>query len=408
MASLDNPVYSAAVVTETGKRIVLTKIITALNRDESKGELAQKVSLTIANVKHEGSYLSALIKERNRIFIYANTGSKAEEVFRGFIWTKSEVSGLQKELKLVCYDNLIYFQSSEDSVYFSSGKTTKAICKELCENWGVKLNYEYKSITHPKMPLSGTLSDIFLTDLLDEVKKKTGDKYVMRSIKDVIHISPIASNKTIYSLAAKQNAIQCSSEVSMAGMVTRVIITGKEDEDERKPIETTKSRNTEKYGTLQKVMTSSDADSLAEAKEEAETLLKEKSVPERTYTVEAVDIPWVRKGDRVNLAAGGLKGSFTVASVSRTGFAKTMALTLEKYTAASGSAGFKEYRVRVTTNGGMLRIRSQPGTNYSIVAGFYNGDTTTIVGEASGQGASNWGKLKDGRGWISLDWVRRI
>ena len=32
----------------------------------------------------------------------------------------------------------------------------------------------------------------------------------------------------------------------------------------------------------------------------------------------------------------------------------------------------------------------------------------TIVEEASGQGASRWGKLKSGAGWISLDYARRI
>ena len=31
----------------------------------------------------------------------------------------------------------------------------------------------------------------------------------------------------------------------------------------------------------------------------------------------------------------------------------------------------------------------------------------TIVDEADGQGASRWGKLKSGSGWISMDYVLR-
>jgi len=35
------------------------------------------------------------------------------------------------------------------------------------------------------------------------------------------------------------------------------------------------------------------------------------------------------------------------------------------------------------------------------------GEVYTIVGEASGQGASMWGKLKSGAGWISLDYTQK-
>ena len=32
----------------------------------------------------------------------------------------------------------------------------------------------------------------------------------------------------------------------------------------------------------------------------------------------------------------------------------------------------------------------------------------TIIAEENGQGASRWGKLKSGAGWISLDYAKRI
>ena len=53
-----------------------------------------------------------------------------------------------------------------------------------------------------------------------------------------------------------------------------------------------------------------------------------------------------------------------------------------------------------------LNIRSGPGTNYgskgAIKPGIY-----TIVAEAGGTGASKWGKLKSGAGWISLDYATK-
>ena len=63
---------------------------------------------------------------------------------------------------------------------------------------------------------------------------------------------------------------------------------------------------------------------------------------------------------------------------------------------------FTPYTVKVNITD--LNIRTGPGTNYKT-----NGQTGkgffTIVDEASGTGATKWGKLKSGAGWISLDFV---
>ena len=38
----------------------------------------------------------------------------------------------------------------------------------------------------------------------------------------------------------------------------------------------------------------------------------------------------------------------------------------------------------------------------------FDGDIITIVAEADGEGATKWGKLKSGAGWISLDYGKKI
>lgn len=71
---------------------------------------------------------------------------------------------------------------------------------------------------------------------------------------------------------------------------------------------------------------------------------------------------------------------------------------------SGGSQTAVNYTVKVTATD--LNIRSGPGTNYgskgAIKPGIY-----TIVAEASGTGASKWGKLKSGSGWISLDYATK-
>lgn len=65
---------------------------------------------------------------------------------------------------------------------------------------------------------------------------------------------------------------------------------------------------------------------------------------------------------------------------------------------------FQPYTVKVTIKN--LRIRKGPGTNYAST-GFIAPAIYTIVEEKDGLGASKWGRLKSGAGWISLDYVKK-
>lgn len=68
-------------------------------------------------------------------------------------------------------------------------------------------------------------------------------------------------------------------------------------------------------------------------------------------------------------------------------------------------ATVKPYLVRVTISD--LYIRKGPGTNYGK-NGFIKPGVYTIVAESTGAGATKWGKLKSGAGWISLDYAKAV
>jgi len=63
------------------------------------------------------------------------------------------------------------------------------------------------------------------------------------------------------------------------------------------------------------------------------------------------------------------------------------------------------YLVRITAD--VLNIRKGPGTNYATTGQIRDGGVYTIVAESAGTGASKWGKLKSGAGWISLDYTEK-
>ena len=67
------------------------------------------------------------------------------------------------------------------------------------------------------------------------------------------------------------------------------------------------------------------------------------------------------------------------------------------------SPSFTPYTVKVTATA--LNIRKEAGTNYAVVGCIRDKGIYTIVEEKMGIGASKWGKLKSGAGWIALDYT---
>lgn len=304
-ASLENPIYTIYMV-DGGTKYNLTPVLISLDFSEQENQLAQSLTANLLNILVNGKWLSSIIKVRQRIFVYANDGEKEDEVFRGYIWNRGYKSSLgDREIAIKCFDNLIYFQESEESEFFSAGKSSKDVLSTLCEKWGVKLKYEYESITHAKLALRGTLADIMTSDILDLVKDQTGKKYVILSSKDEIQVKGYGQNSTIYKFMAGQNAVMTKSESTMSGMVTKVVILGKaDDEDSRDPIEATVLGDTDQYGTIQKLIDRDENTTLADSQKEAEGILKNDGTPKWEYEVQAPDIPWLRKGDKVYVNAG--------------------------------------------------------------------------------------------------------
>ena len=326
------PVYTVYIVSG-GTKYNVTPALNSIDRSDSDSQIAQKVILHLTNIMVDGTWLVGLLKARDRVYVYANDGEKNEEVFRGYLWTRKYNSSVDdRDLEYTCYDNLIYFQESEDALFFASGKKTKDVFQSICDKWKVPLSYTYDSITHEKLPLKGRMYDFFTADILDLVKKKNGKKYVILSDRDTMYIKPVGSNSTIYHFKAGKNVSKVASGWTMDGMITQVVILGKAGDDERQPVEATVSGDTSTYGTLQKIEDRDENTSLEEAKKEANTTIKEKGKPKWEYIVDAPDIPWIREGDKVYLDAGEVVESYLIiTAIDRSSDMKNceMTLTLE-------------------------------------------------------------------------------
>lgn len=341
-ASKAAPVYSVHFLNSSNLDIFVDAITTDLKLSESKNELAQKVSISLVNCLNEENYLlSELLNVRDRVFIYANDGEECREVFRGYIWHKNYKNNQKKIVTLTCYDNLIYLQKSEDSRYYSSGQSTVDIFNDICLAWGIDLRYNYESIIHKKLPLSGKIADMMTSDLLDKVKKKTGIKYVIRSAEDIIYVDRYGANvnEKIYEINRAENAIYTSSDVNMDDVITKIIFTGKTEDSGEVPITDTLEGDTARWGTIQKIIRDDsedensdeeEEDSLFEnAHDEGQYILDENGKPKETFEVKAINNPWIRKGELVKIGAGDMNYRYIVTSITHNAVDKTMTLDLE-------------------------------------------------------------------------------
>lgn len=92
--------------------------------------------------------------------------------------------------------------------------------------------------------------------------------------------------------------------------------------------------------------------------------------------------------------------------VKRAGYGQTHYNKYASGTPTVKPTVFTPYLVKVTASA--LNIRKQPTTGSVITGTIRDKGVYTIVEEANGTGASRWGKLKSGAGWISLDYTKRV
>lgn len=316
--------YSVKFYLATGQILDLSLLYTAMSYGDDKGSLAQKASITIANTKTELGYLSDSIKLLTHIRIYANQ----KEVFRGAVWEWSYTSAQQKELTVTAYDGLIYTTQSKADQYFTDGVTTKEMIEHICSEWEIPLVYEWESITHSKTVFSHCQISSMFTSILEEAQSKSQTNYVMLMIEDTLYVKAKGSNPDVYVLNTN-NVIQTQDALSMSGLVTQVVITGKENKEGHQPIDYVEKGKTE-YGILQEIIVKDKNATLAQAQAEAWKILKERGTPKETIRVKSADVPFLRKGDKIKLTAGNLSGVFFVEGVMHNGAEKTMELELER------------------------------------------------------------------------------
>ena len=217
----------------------------------------------------------------------------------GVVWEGDSSNRGQKHIQVTIYDKTIYIAKSEDEYLFPAGQTATQRLKQYAKDWGMPLGkIEDTKISLAKAVYrSQSIYSIIQADLKETVKKG-GDMFRPRMTPDGLELVKLGSNQTVWVLEVGQNIEEINQRRTLEGAVTQVKVLGNASEEKRSPVLVLVKGETDKYGTLQKVLSDSKIKNAGEAKTAGERML---ASLQETITVTGIDINTIRAGDKVML-----------------------------------------------------------------------------------------------------------
>jgi hypothetical protein len=222
---------------------------------------------------------------------------KPTSIFKGIVWEVSNKEKIKSHMTLTCKEKTIYLEECEDEYLFPAGMTATQRAMQYCKDWGIpRSNYFAGTgiILSKAVYRSSSIIDMMLKDL-KETAQKGGNLFKFR-MANGLELGPLGRNETVWKLETIAEDIESKS--SLDGAVTQVKVLGKEEENKKTPVIGIYKKDTDKFGTIQKIVQDEKIKSAAEAKKRAENLF---STGEESVSVSGIDINTIRAGDKVSL-----------------------------------------------------------------------------------------------------------
>lgn len=372
MVDISKVKYSVSVIGDDGTQYNIKNYIQGLGWEESSKEISMRLTFKARNDDTSKGQLSSLVKPGSLIVVTASDGGSFNgEVARGYAekWNPQDRSSAS-DLSCICYDEMYRLQRSQDNLYLPDGTGTKSAIQKLLDEWEVPIG-EYKgpNATHGKLTFKNKyLSDIIL-ELLDDAVKKGGEKCIIRATKGKADIVPYGGNDSVY-VFKLDNTLIVSNSLSTEDLVTKVKVVGQENKSGQSSVEATLTGLTE-YGTRQRIYRRGSDEKLADAKSAAQAILDESGKVVEEVSVNAPDIPWLRKGHLVCLKAGTSHGMYYARGVVHNADSMTMTLDLLKAPDEDSDSGGKHAVGDIVNfHGGMHYVSSYADAKgYKATAG---------------------------------------
>ncbi|MEF3302391.1 XkdQ/YqbQ family protein [Paenibacillus sp. GYB003] len=299
MSSAETRAYEVVL----DNRYLLGDLIESISLEESLDEIAYRATVTmmvpadfpgirpgqeirVSGVPHQGTDMAYLLHP-------------------GVVWDCENSYHGADRLTVTLYDRTIYLSKSEDEYVFPAGQTASQRLEKYAADWDIRL-YRIPDTVRTlskKVYRAQSIYAMIASDL-KETARKGGELYRPRMTPNGLELFPIGGNETVWALEPSGNIESLTQRRTLEGTVTKVKVLGKEENPESATeILAVESKDTDMYGTLQKVVMDSDITTVSEAAAAAKGYL---SGVQETFSVTAIDVNTIRAGDRVHLLGSGM------------------------------------------------------------------------------------------------------
>jgi len=273
----------------------LSDLVEEISMEDSLNEIAYCLNVKIV----EGPKLPVLVPGQSIQVKGIPYGKSRKEtlVDSGVVWDCRSTNTGRKHFEVTAYDKTIYLAKSEDERLMPGNQTASERLKIYAKPWGIPVGnlVDTKKKLSRNIKRSQTIMSMIMGDLKETVDKG-GAMYRARMTTRGLELFEIGGNPTVWELDALYEVTQSRT---LEGTVTQAKVLGQQDSDSAvSKTLAIMSKDTDKYGTLQKIIVDSNIETLEQAKEVASKALM--GVQE-TISVTAKDINSIRAGDKVLL-----------------------------------------------------------------------------------------------------------
>jgi hypothetical protein len=286
----------------------LGDLIESISLDDSLSEIAYRANIRLVNTPDLPELLPGQAVEINGTPF---GGTRLQPLLsNGVIWEVEAEKKGQPHITLTIYDKMVYLAKSEDEYLFPDGQTATQRLKKYTADWQIPAG----ELAETGVPLARAVfraQPIYamLKADLNETVSKGGDMFRPRMGAGGLDLIKLGGNQTVWVLEADQNLESTVENSTLEGAVTQVKVLGPDSNGgSLAPVLGIVKGETDKYGTIQKILSDSKVRTGNQAESAGKKLL---SGARKSITVNCLDINTIRAGDKVKLNSAG----FLVASV---------------------------------------------------------------------------------------------
>ncbi len=253
-----------------------------------KGASCRTLSATLIDddgYQHARSQID--VEQGNQCLFYYD----GVELFRGIIMTQTQNNS--KKMTFTAYDNRIYLANNKDTFVYEN-KTASEIFRDCCTRFQIPIGevaectYKIPELTKSKTTAFDTIADALSLDF-----DATGIRHYITSEKGKLSLTTRRENILQWVLEVGKNISNYSYSKSIENIKTRVKIVSKEGTT---IAEKSNPELEKKIGIFQEIEKPEESLTTAQIKDTVNSILNEKSTPERTLTLETIGIAEVISG----------------------------------------------------------------------------------------------------------------